>query len=166
MKLMTYDDICQFLYTEASLLDTRRYEEWLELLDDSLSYRMPVRVTRDFDEPDDIVNDMTFFDETKRSLTTRVQRFRTTSAWSENPHSRTRHFVSNIVVEPGTSEDEAKVHSYFLIMRSIRDRADVEQMFGERIDIIRRVDNRLQLVERTIYPDQTVLSMLNLSIFI
>ncbi|GMA61066.1 3-phenylpropionate/cinnamic acid dioxygenase subunit beta [Alicyclobacillus fastidiosus] len=163
---MTYEEICHFLYTEAALLDRRKFEEWLELLDDNLSYRMPVRVTRDFEHPDDIVDDMTFFDENKRSLITRVQRFRTTSAWAENPHTRTRRFVSNVLVEAGASEDEAEVHSNFLILRSIRDRPEIEQMFGERVDVIRRVDNRLKLVQRTIYPDQTVLSMLNLSIFI
>lgn len=163
---MTYEEICRFLYTEAALLDRREFEEWLELLDDNLSYRMPVRVTRDFGESNDIVDDMTFFDENKRSLTTRVERFRTTSAWAENPHTRTRHFVSNVLVEVNASEDEAQVHSNFLILRSIRDRPEVEQMFGERVDVIRRVDNRLKLVSRTIYPDQTVLSMLNLSIFI
>ncbi|GMA51156.1 hypothetical protein GCM10025857_25130 [Alicyclobacillus contaminans] len=82
---ISYEDVVQFLFREAALLDQREYEAWLALLDEGIRYRMPVRVTRDFGESDDFIDDMTFFDETKRSLQTRVERFRTTSAWSENP---------------------------------------------------------------------------------
>jgi len=40
-----YNEILEFLYTEAELLDEGRELEWLDLLDEEISYRMPVRVT-------------------------------------------------------------------------------------------------------------------------
>ena len=35
----------EFLFHEAQLLDSRRYQEWLELLTDDIHYWMPIRRT-------------------------------------------------------------------------------------------------------------------------
>ena len=36
-------EIAQFLYSEAELLDERRYDEWLALVADDIRYWMPMR---------------------------------------------------------------------------------------------------------------------------
>ena len=48
------------------------------------------------------LDEMAFFEENKQSLTARVKRLGTTSAWAEDPAPRTRHFVSNMMIEAGS----------------------------------------------------------------
>ena len=161
-----YGEITNFLYREAALLDHRKLDEWLTLLDESIVYRMPLRVTRERNSGPEIIETMTFLDETKASLITRVERLKTTSAWAEEPVSRTRHFISNIMVEPGSEEDEARVNSYFLLLRSRRDKPETEQIFGERQDVLKKIDGEWKIMRRTVYPDQSVLTIPNISVFL
>ena len=44
------EEIEEFLYEEAALLDERRYTEWLDLLSDDLTYFMPLRRNVKFGE--------------------------------------------------------------------------------------------------------------------
>lgn len=159
-------EITTLLNREAYFLDNRKYKEWLELLTDDLIYRMPLRETVEGVGVDDISKDMAFFEETKVSLTTRVNRLYTKSAWVENPATRQRHFITNVTVEGTEKEDEFKVRSYFLFMRSRASTTDIEQMFGERNDIIRNVNGVWKISSRTIFPDQSVITTMNMSMFL
>ncbi|MCL6633186.1 MAG: 3-phenylpropionate/cinnamic acid dioxygenase subunit beta [Alicyclobacillus herbarius] len=160
-----YEEIVNFLHDEAFLLDERRFDEWLEMLDDSVQYRMPLRVTKNKAAGDDIVDAMTYLEETKQSLTTRVNRLKTTSAWAEDPPSRTRHFITNVRIERAEL-DEVHVTSYFLMLRSRGSSMEVEQVFGKRSDVVKKQNGQWRLVKRTIYPDQAILGMRNLSNFL
>ena len=42
-RLLLTQEIAEFLYAEAELLDERRYDEWLALLADDIRYWMPMR---------------------------------------------------------------------------------------------------------------------------
>ncbi|WP_338449725.1 3-phenylpropionate/cinnamic acid dioxygenase subunit beta [Niallia oryzisoli] len=160
-------EISNLLYHEAYLLDNRKFKDWLDLLTDDLVYRMPLRETVDGGiEAENIVEDMAFFEETKTSLKTRVLRLYTKSAWVENPATRQRHFISNIVIEGTPNHDEYKVRSYFLFKRSRGSQREVEQMFGERHDIVRRENGQWKIASRTIYPDQAVITTMNMSMFL
>jgi 3-phenylpropionate/cinnamic acid dioxygenase small subunit len=159
-------EITQFLFHEAYLLDSKRFEEWLDLLADDLVYRMPLRVTTENKDGTNVVEDMAFFEETKKSLTTRVNRLRTTTAWAENPAPRTRRFISNIMIEDVANSDELRVRSYFLFLRSRAGDIAIEQLFGERQDILRKTDGGWKIARRIIYPDQAVLGVNNLSMFL
>jgi 3-phenylpropionate/cinnamic acid dioxygenase small subunit len=158
--------ITRVLHHEAYLLDHRKYKEWLDLLTDDIVYRMPIRVTTEEKDGTNLVDDMTYFEETKKSLTTRVNRLYTSSAWVENPAPRQRHFISNIMIDPGIRPDEYKVRSYFLFKRSRGSDIETEQLFGEREDVMRRVNGEWKIASRTIYPDQAVLTVMNLSMFL
>ena len=147
-------------------MDDRKFTDWLELLADDIVYRMPVRVTRESKDQTGKDDAMTYFEESKKSLTTRVLRFGTTSAWAEDPPIHTRHFVSNIVIEPGIKGDEISVKSYFLTKRSRGTDHQSEEIFGERIDVLRKVKGEWKIASRTIYPDQSILSVMNLSTFL
>ena len=96
-----HQEITQFYYHEAYLLDHQMYQEWVELLTEDVIYRMPLRVTTERRDGSNIVEDMTYFDETKKSLETRVQRLYTNSAWVEDPPTRQRHYITNIMITPG-----------------------------------------------------------------
>lgn len=158
-------EITYLLNYEAFLLDNRKYEEWLDLLTDDIMYRMPLRVTTEGKESN-LTNEMSYFQETKKSLTTRVKRLYTKSAWVENPAPRQRHFISNIMIHPGNNPDEFQVRSYFLFQRSRASDHDIEQIFGERNDLIRKANGEWKIASRTIYPDQTVITAMNLSMFL
>ena len=88
--LLLQHEVEQFYHREAALLDERRFEDWLELLADDLSYWMPVRETRaagqeagEFSRP----GEGALFDETKALMIVRVRKLRTGFAWAEEPHS-------------------------------------------------------------------------------
>lgn len=159
-------EISRVLYQEAYLLDHRKYKEWLEMLADDLVYRMPVRVTTEDRDGPGLVDEMTHLEETKKSLTTRVNRLYTSSAWVENPAPRQRHFISNIMVDPGTHSDEYKVRSYFLFHRSRGSDIETEKLFGEREDVLRKVNGEWKIASRIIYPDQAVLGVMNVGMFL
>lgn len=161
-----YFEISNLLYQEAYLLDSKKYEEWLSLLSEDIVYRMPLRVTTERSFGSDLVDEMTYFEETKKSLTTRVKRLYTSSAWVENPAPRQRHFISNIVVEDGAKADEVQATSYFLFKRSRGADVETEEMFGQRVDTIRKEDGVWKIAKRTIYPDQAVITTMNMAMFL
>jgi 3-phenylpropionate/cinnamic acid dioxygenase small subunit len=158
-----YGDIVEFLHHEAELLDAYRFDEWLALLVDDIHYVMPVRTTQ-FRAAGEGFHEVAFFDENLVSLRTRVQRLQTEFAWAETPPSRTRHFVTNVLVEAGEAANEFAVRSNFMITRTRADHG--HQMFiGRREDVLRRDEaNGLKLARRRILVDETVITGTNLSI--
>ena len=161
-----HQEITQFYYHEAYLLDHQMYQEWVELLTEDIIYRMPLRVTTERRDGSNIVEDMTYFDETKKSLETRVQRLYTNSAWVEDPPTRQRHYITNIMITPRVGSDEYNVRSYFFYKRSRASEHKTEEIIGEREDVIRKEEGNWKISRRTIYPDQTVLTVMNLSMFL
>jgi PAH dioxygenase small subunit len=159
-----YAEIIEFLYREAELLDDNRFAEWLDMLAEDIYYVMPVRTTQ-FRAKGDGFQDVSFFEENYVSLRTRVKRLETEFAWAETPPSRTRHFITNILVDPGDKTAEFQVHSSFMVARTRSDQG--YQLFtGRRQDILRRFDaGDFKVASRRILIDQTVLSGSNLSIF-
>jgi 3-phenylpropionate/cinnamic acid dioxygenase small subunit len=161
-------EIEQFLYHESRVLDEHRFEEWYDLLTDDIHYFMPTRynrLKREADKEFSAVNEAAFFDEDKRSIAQRIRRLNTGMAWAEDPPSRTRHMVSNVVIRPRSAE-EYEVDCYFMIYRSRLER-EVEIFVGMRHDIIRRATNAAGFVVagRTIILDQATLMARNLSFF-
>jgi 3-phenylpropionate/cinnamic acid dioxygenase small subunit len=161
-----YLEITNLLNQEAYYLDNGMYKEWLDLLAEDLTYRMPLRETVEGVGVNNIAADIDYYHETKTSLTTRVNRLYTKSAWVENPATRQRHFVSNIMVEETSDPNEYKVRSYFLFQRSRGSHHDIEQLFGERHDVVRKIDNLWKIANRYIKPDQAVITTMNMSMFL
>lgn len=159
-------EITNLYYQEAYFLDNRKYKEWLELLTDDITYHMPLRETVEGVGVDNIAEDSSFFEETKTSLRTRVNRLYTKSAWVENPATRQRHFITNIFIEGTEQEHVFKVRSYFLFKRSRASTTDIEEMFGERHDTVRKINDEWKISSRIVYPDQSVITTMNMSMFL
>jgi len=157
-------EIQNFLYHEAELLDSRKFEQWLELLTDDITYEMPVRVTRERDHAD-APSETAHFSEDRRTLELRVKRLTTDYAWAENPPSRTRRFISNIRIEPTAKSNDVIVRSYLLVYRSRGSSTQAELISAERVDLVRNVEESWRLAKRTIIVDQAVLDTQNLAIF-
>ena len=159
----------QFLYVEAQLLDNQEFDQWYELLADDLHYYMPTRYNRtkraagqEFSSHDEVA----LFDEDKQSMLTRIRRLHTGMAWAEEPASRTRHMVSNVQIHPTDNGDELEVDCSFMLYRSRLER-DVDIFVGGRRDRIRRVDTPTgwQITNRAVALDQTTILANNLSVF-
>jgi 3-phenylpropionate/cinnamic acid dioxygenase small subunit len=163
-------EVEQFLFREARLLDDREFDEWVDLFSDDVHYWMPTRAVRyerdvdkEFSRPDEVAH----FDETKRGLEERVVRIRSGMAWAEDPPSRTRHLVTNVLVEQTDTPGEYLIRANFLVYRGRLDR-DVDIFVGAREDLLRRNPDSEQgwlIAGRKVFLDQTVLLAKNLSIF-
>jgi 3-phenylpropionate/cinnamic acid dioxygenase small subunit len=167
-------EVEQFYYEEAELLDDGRFADWLELLADDLDYWMPTRTNRLRRQQALSIaarGEAAFYDETKESLAWRIRRFDSGMAWAEDPPSRTRHLITNVVVrhvDPSQhrefSVDDLEVRSAFLVYRNRLQRE--ENIFaGRRTDILRRVSAGLQVARRVVLLDQNVLQAKNISTF-
>jgi PAH dioxygenase small subunit len=161
-----YGEIQEFFINEADLLDRGEFRGWLQLLHPEVVYQMPVRVTRGREQAEDTLSDMTFYEETFRSLTHRVERLETGYAWAEDPPSRTRHFVTNLKVYRTAVENQRRVVSNLLVVRSRGDQSTSETLVGEREDLLVRTAEGWKLLRRQFVPDQVVLGMTNLSVFV
>src|SRR6478736_1102117 len=91
-RMALREEVEQFLYCEARLLDERRLTEWLDLLAEDIFYYMPiVRNIKygDWDlEYSDPESEISYFDETKDILEGRVRQINTGVHWAEEPVSR------------------------------------------------------------------------------
>jgi ethylbenzene dioxygenase subunit beta len=95
----------QFLYHEARLLDTQRFEEWLALFAEDATYWVPLeREQKDPYETSSIIHD----DRTLLEL--RVKQLRHPRAHARVPLARTVHQVSNVMVL-GEPDGEVRVGS-------------------------------------------------------
>ncbi len=158
-------EVEQFLYHEAELLDSRRFDEWLELFTDDLHYWMPLRFNRARHEEaaeESGRGDLSLFDDDKPFLAARIRRLGTGRAWAEDPPSRTRHLITNVKIEGAGAE--LNVRSNFIVYRN-RLEGEVDLYAGSREDLMRRSGAELRIARRKIVLDQNVLLSKNLSIF-
>jgi 3-phenylpropionate/cinnamic acid dioxygenase small subunit len=171
-QMLLKQQIEDFLYHEAELLDERRYEDWLALLADDVRYWMPMRRNVKFGELEREFTragqDINWFDEGKETLTRRVQQILTGVHWAEEPLSRLCHMISNVqllhvtpsVVEPA----EVTVKCRFLIYRN-RVETETDILVGKRQDVLRRANGQWRIGQRKVILDQNVLLTKNLTFF-
>jgi 3-phenylpropionate/cinnamic acid dioxygenase small subunit len=171
-RLLLAQEIAEFLYAEADLLDERRYDDWLALLADDIRYWMPMRrnvktgeEAREFTRESE---DISWFDEGKETLTRRVRQIQTGIHWAEEPQSRIAHMVSNVQLLEATPDagapQEVTAKCRFLIYRN-RVETETDLLVGKREDTLRRADGGWQIARRKIILDQNVLLTKNLTFF-
>ena len=170
--LLLKDEIEQFLYQEAELLDERQFEDWLDLLTEDIRYWMPMRRNVKFGELDREFTregqDINWFDEGKDTLVRRVNQILTGVHWAEEPLSRICHSVSNVQVlkaSPSISQaTEVNVKCRFLIYRN-RVQTETDFLVGKREEVLRNVNGQWKIAQRKIILDQNVLLAKNLTFF-
>lgn len=156
----------QWLVDESYLLDAQAYEEWLDLLTDDIHYVMPVRVTTALGSGFDTSPGMSHFDEDKYSLSRRVARFLTEHAWTEDPPSRMRHYITNVRTFAADEPGHLVVDSAVLLFRNRGDVRESSLVSASREDLLRHTGDGWRLARRTILVDESVLRMQNLAIFL
>src|SRR5260370_10111470 len=110
--LPTRQEVEDFLYREAALLDEWRLEEWLEMLTDDAIYQVPSS-----DAPEgDARNTLYIIADDVLRIRSRVKQLLGKSAWAENPHSRTRRIITNVRVL-GAKGESIVVTANFAVYR-------------------------------------------------
>ena len=163
-----YNHILEFMYEEAALLDQLRLQEWAARLAPDLVYTAPLRETRPMDQQSSsLVRTVQHFHDDWRSVMGRIMRLTgTKSAWAEDPPSRTRRLVTNVLVEKTAKADEFSVTSYLLVTRSRFNSSEYDLISAERRDLLRQDGESFKLARREIIVDQAVLGTPNLAIFL
>jgi 3-phenylpropionate/cinnamic acid dioxygenase small subunit len=172
MRLLLAQEVAEFLYREAELLDERRYDDWLALLADDIRYWMPMRRNVKFGEDEREftrnTTDINWFDEGKDTLSRRVKQIQTGIHWAEEPVSRIAHLVSNVQILEATPSfadpREVLVKCRFLIYRN-RVETETDILVGKREDLLRRDGEDWRIARRKIILDQNVLLSKNLTFF-
>ena len=166
-------EVENFLYHEADLLDSRRFDEWLELFSDDLAYFMPIRRNVPYGQHEQSENTVSgagisWFDEDRRTLGKRVEQIQTGLHYAEEPLSRTCHMVSNVLVVDApdiiVEGSEVQTKCRFLVYQN-RVEYETYTFAGNRRDTLRRVADGWQVSHREIILDQNVLLAKNLSTF-
>ena len=114
----------QFLYRQADLLDSKRWQDWIDLFTADGVYWMPP-------EPSYTTWDGTpaIFAEDKNLMTVRMKRVLHPDAWSQRPLWGTNHVVSNVVVDKAAKNGDLLVRSRFHMLELRRD--DVRHFAGQ-----------------------------------
>jgi len=167
VPLELHHELAQFLYHEAELLDDWRFRDWLDLLAQDVEYTMrTVSNAQTRDRRRGVQPPTTWiFNDTHAQLERRIARLETGMAWAEEPPSRTRHLVTNIVVKATDRPDEFDIRLNYLLYRTQKER-DRAIYAGKRMDRVRRADTAAgwQICRREIVLDQATLTTHNLSV--
>jgi biphenyl 2,3-dioxygenase beta subunit len=156
-------EIQAFQAHEIMLLQSRRYDEWLKLFTADLHYWVPVASVNETGELAS-PNELAHFDDTLETLTMRVRRAMSRFAWTENPPSRIRYFVTPLSVEQHPSAASIEVDSNMMVYQT-RLQRESNLFVGGRKDVLRRVDGQFRIAVRKVTLDQAVLGAKNITVF-
>lgn len=136
-------EVEDFLYAEAELLDDWRLEEWVDLFTPDCRYLVPAA-----DLPPDASprESLYYIADDHTLLRERVKRLGKRNAHAEYPHSRTRHLVSNIRIDPASDGSDIAVRCAFLVHRYRGEATD--QFIGTARYKIARIGGALRIREK------------------
>jgi p-cumate 2,3-dioxygenase subunit beta len=144
---VTREQVENFLYTEADLLDSWQLNEWLALFDEERGcFYMPAT-----DSPNSIHTKALYLiaDDMTR-LRSRVSQLLSGTTWSENPQSRTNHIISNVRIT-GTEGDAVLVKANFVVFRMRFQ--NIDPYIGKyRYKLLPR-DGSFKIIERRVILD-------------
>ena len=136
----------QFLYRQADLLDTRQWQQWIDLFAADGVYWMPPDASyKTWDGQPAI------FAEDRNLMTVRMNRVLHPDAWSQRPLWGTNHVVSNVVIDKSSAKGDLVVRSRFHMMELRRD--DVRHFAGRYTHHLKKAKDgyriKLQRVDMT-----------------
>ncbi len=140
--LVTREEVEDFLYFEAQLLDEWRLDEWLELLTEDARYLIP---SNDCPEGDPRTSLFLIADDRTR-IEQRVLRIKSADCHAESPKSRTCRMISNVRIEK-TEGNLIHVAANFICHR-FRRYGRAYPFVGFYRHILRHEGDRLRIRER------------------
>ena len=157
---MTREQVEDFLYEEAALLDAWRLDEWLALLSDDAVYRVPSNDRPDADPKRAL---FTIADDIRR-IRARVTRLKDPGAHAEFPPSRTRRLISNVRILEN-KRSSLMVEANFVVYR-FRRGEDVRQYVGRYRYHLQVQNRKLKIRSREAVLDRAELGSLGTVSFI
>ena len=136
----------QFLYRQADLLDSKKWQEYVDLFAADGVYWVPA-------DPAHTTWDgmPAIFAEDKNLMTVRMKRVLHPDAWSQRPAWGTNHVVSNVSIEKVTRNGDVHARSRFHMMELRRD--DVRHFAGSYTHHLKKTKDgyciKLQRVDMT-----------------
>jgi p-cumate 2,3-dioxygenase beta subunit len=158
MKEVGRAQVEDFLYHEAALLDAWRLDEWLELLTEDATYRIP---SNDRPQSDPKSALFTIADDIRR-IHARVARLKDPHAHAESPRSRTRRLITNVRI---VEQSPLLVEANFIIYR-FRGNEDVRQYVGRYRFTLDIRDGKFRIKAREAILDALELASLGTVSFI
>jgi benzoate/toluate 1,2-dioxygenase beta subunit len=140
----TQDEVEQFLYREAELLDRGRYDDWLALFTPDCLYWVPLEANQsDGIETTSIIHD------DFRLLEVRVKQYRHPRAHARTPFARTVHQVGNVTLGgQDTAGGEVTVRSSLVMVEFRNER---QRTWGALVEHrLRRTERGLAIARKRI----------------
>ena len=154
-------DVERFYRREILLLQDRRYREWLDLMDASITYRVPV-TTSTLEGLVERDGELGYYDENLELLKARVAKLESKQSWVEQPPSRLRYFVQ--VIDVSRREDGSLFARSNLLLLQYRWNMD-QQFSGGRTDTLVQTETGLRLQARMVVLDRQAVGKQGLSVF-
>jgi benzoate/toluate 1,2-dioxygenase beta subunit len=139
---LDYRQVEQFLFHEAQLMDEHRFDEWLALWTEPALYWVPSNK----DELDPAREVSLVYDDWVR-LQLRISRLKSGFAHAQEPRSRMRRLLSNIVIEE-TGSGEVVTYSNFLLAELRRGKQDL--FAGRTIHRLRAHEGSFKLASKKV----------------
>ena len=139
-------EVEQFLYKQSELLDTKRWQDWIDLFTpDGIYWMTPAPEYKTWEGQPAI------FSEDKNLMTVRMNRVLHPDAWSQRPLWETNHVVSNVSIQKVSKNGDVEVKSRFHMMELRRD--DVRHFAGSYFHKLKKTKKgyaiQLQRVDMT-----------------
>lgn len=155
---VTRQEVEDFLYAEAALLDAWKLDEWLALLTEDAVYRVPSNDAPDADPKRAL---FTIADDIHR-IRGRVLRLKDKDAHAEYPPSRTRRLISNVRI---VEKNPLRVEANFIVHRFRRNES-IRQYVGRYRYELRVQNGKLLIAKREAILDAMELASLGSVSFI
>jgi 3-phenylpropionate/cinnamic acid dioxygenase small subunit len=122
-KLQLQQDVEQFLYRQAELLDGKDWQGWIDLFTADGIYWMPPDASYETWDGQPAI-----FAEDKNLMNVRRGRVQHPDAWSQRPQWGTNHIVSNVSIKKVNKNGDLEVTSRFHMLEMRRD--DIRHFAG------------------------------------
>ena len=100
--MLTQFEVERFYYQEARCSTRTQFDDWVDAVHattPTTSCRIRrTRSKRELDQEFTQPGEMACFDDNKMVLDARVKKILSGTAWAEDPPSRTRHIITNVIV--------------------------------------------------------------------
>ena len=140
------DEVEAFLVLEARLADESRYAEWLALMSDDVSYWVPAGPA----DPDGREDRMSFVNDNRRRLETRVGQLLTGVHYAQTPPSPMRRVIANLEFLALDEDEVTTAYNFVLHELSIQATGELRTWVGRATHRLRRVEGEWRIAAKTV----------------